>query len=137
MHESPHRPGARRLQQIEGAVDIDIDAGLRCRIGIGNGDQGGQVKDDFAAFDEGAHLRAVAHVAKLDAHLGPRLVGNLVEPATASEGIVERQRRHLGAAAHQRLGQMRADESIRISFIASLFSVEINAFIHRFKRMLR
>lgn len=112
VDEAPHRPGAGRFQQIERAVDIDIDAGLRGHIGIGNADQGGEVKDDLAAFSEGAHLHAVTHVAKLDVHLCPRFVGDLVEPAIAAERIIERQRRHLGTAPHQRLGQMRADESV-------------------------
>jgi len=112
VDQAPHGAGARRFEQIERAVHIDVDIGLRRHIGIGNADQGGEMKDHITAFGKAAHLHPIAHIAELDAHISAQFIADFIEPAGSAERIIKRQSRHLGAAPHQRFRQVRANEPI-------------------------
>ena len=130
VDETLHRAGASRFQQVERAVDVDINAGLRRDIGVGNANQCGQMKDDIVALGEAAHLHHVAHITELDAHGGACLLGDFIEPSAGSEGTVERECGDLGAGAHQGLSQMRAYKAVGASHENPLADKVIAAIDH-------
>ncbi len=66
----------------------------------------------IAALRRGAHPVRIADVAGEHFEFAGDVRAAAVEPAAGIERVVEHERPHLVAGAHQRLGEMRADEAI-------------------------
>jgi hypothetical protein len=107
-----HAQLARRLHDIECALDVGIDVGVGRVVRIGDRDQRRQVHHHVAAMHRGAHAMRVADVAGKNIE---RLLDRglcFVEPAPGVEAVVEHEGAHFVAAANEAFCQVRADEAV-------------------------
>jgi hypothetical protein len=112
VHHPQRAVLACRLEHIQRAEHIGFRVALRRRIGIRDGDERGEVKDDFLPLGEAAHEARIANIAAHQRQLAASFVGQIIEPSMVVEGIVQAKRRHLGVALHELLGQMRTDKAV-------------------------
>ena len=74
---------------VEGAFDIGIDIGVGGVVRVGNGDQGGQVKDEITAGHGFPNTIGVAHIPRKDFEIIFDLWWRMIQPAPGIKRIIQ------------------------------------------------
>ena len=104
MDDALHAVLERRLADVEGALHVGIHVAVRGHVGVGNGDQRGQVEDDVHVLGDVLAVVRVTHVAVENLDLLAAV--HVFQPAPVVEGVVLGQGLDLVAFPHQQFGQM-------------------------------
>lgn len=112
MNNPLHAQIAGGLDDVQRALDVGVNIGVRRVIGIGNGNQGGKVQYDIAAFHRRVNTVRIADVAGEHFELSYDIRRSVIQPAPRVERVVKHEGAHLVALAHERLDQVRPDEAV-------------------------
>ena len=112
VHQPGGAAGPHRLEHVQGADHVGVHERPRRAVGVGNRSERGQVVHDRGALDHLAHRGRVAHVAEHHVDLVQDVGGQHVQPAARAEQVVQHHGPHPVPAAHQRLDQVGADETL-------------------------
>ncbi|MNY39417.1 hypothetical protein D3C86_1741000 [compost metagenome] len=127
MYDALHTKLARRLEYIQRSLDIGIHVRIRRMIGIGDGNQCGQMQDNVAALQGLLDTRRITHIPREDIQRLLNLGGKTVQPPPRIEGVVLNERTDFIPFLDESLNKMRANKAIRASnqdfFVSKIHAV--------------
>ena len=92
---------ARRFEKINRSPDVGFHV-TGCRlVGIGNGNERGEMKNHFLMFTEPRHLLSIPNIATFQAHVLANFCGQIVQPTVSVKGIVMGESGDVGATPKQ------------------------------------
>jgi hypothetical protein len=99
------------LQHVQRPNDIGINEVARRLIGVRNGNERPQVKDDLAIGNGTTHHRGIGQISEHDFQGGLHVFVHVFQQSPVIARVIMHERAHAGASPHQSFREMTADES--------------------------
>src|SRR6516165_10566840 len=99
------------LQHIQRPNNIGINEVARCLIGVWNGNERPQVKDDLTIGNGAPHRGGIGQVPEHDFQGGLHVIAHVFQQSPIIARVIVHKRAYAGASAHQSFCKMAPDES--------------------------
>ncbi len=112
MNHAAHAEILGRLHDIQRARYVGVHIACGSVIRVRNGDERREVQHRLASCHRDANAMRITHVAGKDLEFPFHFRRTAIEPAPGVERVVIHEGAHVVTGAHERLGEMRADEAV-------------------------